>query len=167
MCLWCIVLPSSFQFFKISRSSEEDERHKDGEGRQEARAQGGVEVDEKQYVINGVGILKLSVFCLPLTLSYFMFKLKFMLNFLLIFSWWCGILKSECRYFNLYSILFQLKNNCVNFSVCFNKWMFYWCDIWKFQCWKEKRNEVGGVKEEGGEAEGEVSYSVISDLQVT
>ena len=31
-------------FFKISQSSE-DERHKD-EGRQEARAEGGVEVDE-------------------------------------------------------------------------------------------------------------------------
>ena len=45
--------------------------------------------------------------------------------------------------------------------------MFYWPNIQKFQCWKEKRMEVGGVKEEGGEAEGEVSYSVSSDLQVT
>ena len=35
---------------------------------------------------SGVRILKLSDFCLPLTLSYFMFKLKFMLNFLLTFS---------------------------------------------------------------------------------
>ena len=47
MCLRCILLPSSFRFFKISRSSEEDERHKVGEGRQEARMEGGVEVDEK------------------------------------------------------------------------------------------------------------------------
>ena len=39
-------------------------------------------VDEKQLVTSGVGILKLSVFCFPLTLSYFLFKLKFTLNFL-------------------------------------------------------------------------------------
>ena len=33
-------------------------------GEEEARAEGGVEVDEKQKVTNGVGILKLSVFAL-------------------------------------------------------------------------------------------------------
>ena len=42
--------------------------------------------------------------------------------------------------------------------------MFYWPNILKFQYWKKKRMEVGGAKEEGGEAEGEVSYSVTSDL---
>ena len=45
--------------------------------------------------------------------------------------------------------------------------MFYWPDIWKFQCWKEERIEAGSVAEEGEEVEGEVSYSVSSDLQVT
>ena len=43
MCLRCILLPSPFQFFKISRSSD-DEKHK-GEGAQEA--EGGGEVDGK------------------------------------------------------------------------------------------------------------------------
>ena len=45
--------------------------------------------------------------------------------------------------------------------------MFYWPNIWKFQCWKEKRMEVGSAKEEGGEFEGEVGYLVSGDLQVT
>ena len=45
--------------------------------------------------------------------------------------------------------------------------MFYWPDIWKFQCWKEKADEGGSVEEEGEEVEGEVSYSVSSDLQFT
>ena len=48
-----------------------------------------------------------------------------------------------------------------------NEWMFYWPDIWKFQCWKEERLEVGSAWMEEGEAEREVSYSVSSDLQVT
>ena len=45
--------------------------------------------------------------------------------------------------------------------------MFYWPSIIKFQCSKEKRIEVGGAKEKGGEVEEEVSYSVSSDLEVT
>ena len=45
--------------------------------------------------------------------------------------------------------------------------MFYWPNIHKFQCWKEKRGETGGVKEEKEEVEGEVSYSVSGDLQIT
>ena len=45
--------------------------------------------------------------------------------------------------------------------------MFYWPNIQKFQCWKEKRGKTGGVKEEGEEVEGEVSYSVSGDLQIT
>ena len=48
---------------------------------------------------SGVGILKLSTFCLPLTLLFFKFKLKLTLNFLLTFSRWCGIPKSKCTYF--------------------------------------------------------------------
>ena len=48
-----------------------------------------------------------------------------------------------------------------------NEWMFYWPNIRKFQCWKEKRGEMVGVKEEGEEVEGEVSYSVSDDLQIT
>ena len=58
MCLQCIFLPSSFQFFKISRCSN-DQKCK---GEQEV--EGGGEVDGKWQVINGVGILKLSVFAL-------------------------------------------------------------------------------------------------------
>ena len=45
--------------------------------------------------------------------------------------------------------------------------MFYWPNIRKFQCWKEKRGDEGCVEEEGEEIEGEVSYSVSSDLQIT
>ena len=45
--------------------------------------------------------------------------------------------------------------------------MFYWPNIQKFQCWKEERGEAGGVKEEGEEFEGEVSYSVSSEMQIT
>ena len=37
----------------------------------------------------------------------------------------------------------------------------------EFQCWKEKRDEGGSSKEEGGEAEAEFTYSVSCDLQVT
>ena len=43
------------------------------------------EVDGKQKLFSGVVVLKLSVFALLLQ-SYFMFKLKFMLNLLLSFS---------------------------------------------------------------------------------
>ena len=45
--------------------------------------------------------------------------------------------------------------------------MFYWPDIQKFQFWKEKADEGRSVEEEGEEVEGEVSYSVSGDLQVT
>ena len=45
--------------------------------------------------------------------------------------------------------------------------MFYWPNIQKFQCWKEKRDEGGGAKEEGEEVEGEISYSVSGNLQIT
>ena len=51
-----IIAHFSFQFFKISRSSE-DKRHKGGEGGQDARAEGEAEMDEKWYVTSGVGIL--------------------------------------------------------------------------------------------------------------
>ena len=44
--------------------------------------------------------------------------------------------------------------------------MFYWPNIWKFQCWKEEKSEGGGEKEEG-EVEEKVSYSVSGDLQIT
>ena len=45
--------------------------------------------------------------------------------------------------------------------------MFYLPDIQKFQCWKEKADKGGSVEEEGEEVEGEVSYSVSGNLQVT
>ena len=45
--------------------------------------------------------------------------------------------------------------------------MFYWPNIRKFQCWKEEKSEGGGEKEEGGEVEGKVSYSVSGDLKIT
>ena len=45
--------------------------------------------------------------------------------------------------------------------------MIYWPNMWKFQCWKEEESEGGGEKEEGGEVEGKVSYSVSGDLQIT
>ena len=41
-----IIAHFSFQFFKILRSRK-DERHKGGEGRQEARVEAGAEADEK------------------------------------------------------------------------------------------------------------------------
>ena len=45
--------------------------------------------------------------------------------------------------------------------------MFYLPDIQKFQSWKEKEDKDGSAEEEGEEVEGEVSYSVSGDLQVT
>ena len=45
--------------------------------------------------------------------------------------------------------------------------MFYWPNIQKFQCWKEESGQGRGEKEEGGEVEGKVSYSVSGDLQIT
>ena len=45
--------------------------------------------------------------------------------------------------------------------------MIYWPNIQKFQCWKEEKSQGGCVKEEGGEVEGKVSYSVSGDLQFT
>ena len=45
--------------------------------------------------------------------------------------------------------------------------MFYWPNIRKFQYWKEESSEGGGEKEEGREVEGQVSYSVNGDLQIT
>ena len=45
--------------------------------------------------------------------------------------------------------------------------MFYWPNIRKFQCWKEESGQSRGEKEEGGEVEGKVSYSVSGDLQIT
>ena len=36
-----------------------------------------------------------------------------------------------------------------------------------FQSWKEKKGERRGAEEEGGAAEGKVSYSVSSDLQIS
>ena len=37
----------------------------------------------------------------------------------------------------------------------------------KFQSWKEEKSQGGHAKEEGGEVEGKVSYSVSGDLQIT
>ena len=45
--------------------------------------------------------------------------------------------------------------------------MFYWPNIQKFQCWKEKSGEAGGAKEEREGVEGKVSYLVSGDLQIT
>ena len=45
--------------------------------------------------------------------------------------------------------------------------MFYWPNIRKFQCWKEKRGDAGCAEEEGEEIDREVSYSVSGDLQIT
>ena len=45
--------------------------------------------------------------------------------------------------------------------------MFYWPNIWKFQCWKEESGEGRDQKEEGGAVEGKISYSVSGDLQIT
>ena len=45
--------------------------------------------------------------------------------------------------------------------------MIYWPNIQKFQCWKEEKSQGGCAKEEGGEVEGKVSYSVSGDLQFT
>ena len=45
--------------------------------------------------------------------------------------------------------------------------MIYWPNIQKFQCWKEEESEGGCEKEEGGEVEGQVSYSISGDLQIT
>ena len=36
-----------------------------------------------------------------------------------------------------------------------------------FQSWKEKRDVRRGAEEEGGAAEGKVSYSVSGDLQIS
>ena len=44
---------------------------------------------------------------------------------------------------------------------------FYWPNIRKFQCWKEEGSQSRGEKEEGGEVEEKVSYSVSGDLQIT
>ena len=45
--------------------------------------------------------------------------------------------------------------------------MLYWPNIWTFQCWKEKADKGGSAEEEGEGVEGEVSYSVNGDLQIT
>ena len=45
--------------------------------------------------------------------------------------------------------------------------MICWPNIRKLQCWKEEEREGGGEKVEGGEVEGQVSYSVSGDLQIT
>ena len=45
--------------------------------------------------------------------------------------------------------------------------MFYWPNIRTFQCWKEKSDAGGSAEEEGEEVEGDVSYSVSGDPQVT
>ena len=48
MCLQCILSPSSFQFFKISRSSDNEKRTGEEEEGHEAGAEGGVEADEER-----------------------------------------------------------------------------------------------------------------------
>ena len=45
--------------------------------------------------------------------------------------------------------------------------MFYWPNIQKFQCWKEKADEGRSAEEEGEEVEGQVNYSVSGDMQIT
>ena len=45
--------------------------------------------------------------------------------------------------------------------------MFYRPNVQKFQCWKEKADESGSAEEEGEGVEGQVSYSVSGDLQIT
>ena len=49
---------------KISRSSDDEKRMGGEEEGQEARAEGGVELDEQWQVISGVVVLELSVFAL-------------------------------------------------------------------------------------------------------
>ena len=56
--------PLQGYFLKISRSSDDEKQTEGEEEGQEARAEGGVEVDEKRQVISGVVVLKLSVFAL-------------------------------------------------------------------------------------------------------
>ena len=49
MCLRCILLPISFQFFRknFQRSEDDENRNEGEEEEQEAGAEGGVEVDEE------------------------------------------------------------------------------------------------------------------------
>ena len=49
MCLQCILSPTSFQFFLNFQRSKDDKKRTGGEEEgQEARAEGGVEVDEER-----------------------------------------------------------------------------------------------------------------------
>ena len=59
-----------------------------------------------------------------------------------------------------YSI--SIHNNCASINECFTDPIFR-----NFSAERNKRDKAGSVKEEGGEAEGEVSYSVSCDLHVT
>ena len=55
---------------KICRSSDNKKRTREEEEGQEAGAEGGVEVDEERWVISGVVVLELSVFCFTLTVIF-------------------------------------------------------------------------------------------------
>ena len=112
---------------------------------------------------SGVGVLKLSVFCFPLTLSNFMIKLKLMLNF-------CQLSVDGAEYLKVsvhisYSI--SIQNNCASINECFTDPIFGNFSVERKRETRQKRDKAGSVKEEGRAAEGEVSYSVSSDLQVT
>ena len=65
------IIAHFFPFFLNFQKSEDDEKQTSGEEEgQEARAEGGVEVDEEQYLISGVVVLELSVFCFTLTVIF-------------------------------------------------------------------------------------------------
>ena len=55
---------------KISRSSDNENRSGEEEEGQEAGAEGEVKVDEERWVISGVVVLELSVFCFTLTVIF-------------------------------------------------------------------------------------------------
>ena len=105
--------------------------------------------------------IKTKCFCFTLTLSYFMFKLKFTLTFLLTFSLWCRIAKSECMYF----IFYFNSINCASMNECFTDPIFRNFSVER----KKKMREGVRKRKEKKLRERLDSYSVStvsSDLQV-
>ena len=62
MCLRCILLPFSFQFFKLSEAMTSLKGSMNSEGKgDDGGPAGTAELEEEWWVASGVGILKLSV----------------------------------------------------------------------------------------------------------